>query len=270
MTNTEELRFAFGENWRKYLQEVTPTTIAKAEQSLVDWLGAEGLEGQRFLDIGSGSGLFSLAARRLGADVVSFDYDQDSVACTTHLREQYFPGDTHWRIAQGSVLDDGFMQTLGKYDCIYSWGVLHHTGDMWQAIENAFIAARENGRVMLAIYNDQGRGSERWTKVKKLYNGLPRVLRFLILIPAFLRLWGPTLMRDLLKGRPSASWRAYGAERGMSPWRDVVDWVGGFPFEVARPEQIFEYGKSHGFQLEKLKTCGGGLGCNEFLFRRGV
>jgi 2-polyprenyl-6-hydroxyphenyl methylase/3-demethylubiquinone-9 3-methyltransferase len=56
----------------------------------------------------------------------------------------------------------------------------------------------------------------------------------------------------------------------MSPWRDVVDWVGGYPFEVARPEEIFEFFKSKGLVLGKFKTCGGGHGCNEFVFEKGL
>jgi 2-polyprenyl-6-hydroxyphenyl methylase/3-demethylubiquinone-9 3-methyltransferase len=56
--------------------------------------------------------------------------------------------------------------------------------------------------------------------------------------------------------------------RGMSPWRDVVDWVGGLPFEVAKPEEIFEMFQQRGFSLDRLRTCAGGLGCNEFVFSR--
>ena len=56
--------------------------------------------------------------------------------------------------------------------------------------------------------------------------------------------------------------------RGMHRWYDLVDWVGGWPFEVARPEEVFRFLRDQGFQLEELRTCGGKLGCNEFLFRR--
>ena len=75
-------------------------------------------------------------------------------------------------------------------------------------------------------------------------------------------------MKDLLKLKPFRSWRTHGRDRGMSAWRDVVDWVGGYPFEVATPEQIFDFYRDRGFTLEKLGTCGGSLGCNQFVFRR--
>src|SRR3954471_7639318 len=123
---TKELRFGFGQNWMRYLSSVDEKRIAQAEHSLVDWLGD--LHGLRFLDIGCGSGLFSLAARNLGAEVLSFDYDRQSVACAEELRRVYRPGDAGWRIEQGSVLDRAYLASLGAWDVVYSWGVLHHTG----------------------------------------------------------------------------------------------------------------------------------------------
>ena len=63
---------------------------------------------------------------------------------------------------------------------------------------------------------------------------------------------------------PLRRWRVYKRNRGMSPWRDHVDWVGGYPYETAKPEQIFDFYRKHGFSLEFLQT--GGLGCNEFVF----
>jgi 2-polyprenyl-6-hydroxyphenyl methylase/3-demethylubiquinone-9 3-methyltransferase len=54
----------------------------------------------------------------------------------------------------------------------------------------------------------------------------------------------------------------------MSVWYDLVDWVGGYPFEVAKPEEVFDFYRKRGFELSRLKTSGGGLGCNEFVFIR--
>jgi 2-polyprenyl-6-hydroxyphenyl methylase/3-demethylubiquinone-9 3-methyltransferase len=110
-----------------------------------------------------------------------------------------------------------------------------------------------------------------WTWVKRRYNRLPKGLRWLVLGPALLRLWGPTMLQDLLRGKPFHTWRHYTEEsmRGMSAWRDLVDWVGGYPFETARPEDVFRFVRDRGFVLVDLVTCGGGLGCNEFVFRRG-
>lgn len=262
------MRFAFGENWRQFLEVLDDGRIRRAEESLQDMLRRSSFDGCAFLDIGSGSGLFSLAARRMGAKVVSFDYDPQSVACTEELRQRYFPDDGQWRVERGSVLNADFVATLGRFDVVYSYGVLHHTGDMWRAMENAALAVKPGGRLFIAIYNDQGRASRMWTKVKRAYNGLPPSLRFLILLPAFARLWGPTMARDLFSLRPLASWRGYGSTRGMSPWHDVADWVGGYPFEVAKPEDVFDFYRRRGFVLERLKTCAGGIGCNEFVMVR--
>jgi hypothetical protein len=128
---------------------------------------------------------------------------------------------------------------------------------------------RPGGALWIAIYNDQGRASRRWRRVKRAYNLLPRGARSALLLAAVVRLWGPTVVRGLCQGRPLRSWREYErSARGMSPWRDVVDWVGGYPFEVAKAEEVFDFFRVRGFVLNRLKTCGGGLGCNEYLFIR--
>jgi len=262
-------RFSFGANWAEFLSRLDDQRVAEAVQSLQAMLGLRELRQTRFLDIGSGSGLFSLAAHKLGARVHSFDFDPQSAACTRSLRERYAGADAEWVVEEGSVLDSAYLAQLGEFDIVYSWGVLHHTGAMWQAIDNASQRVCPGGRLFIALYNDQGRASRLWLKVKQAYNSLPRPLRWLVLWPAALRLWGPTTLRDLFAGRPGATWRAVKRQRGMDPWRDVVDWVGGLPFEVAKPEQIFEFLKARGFVLQRLVTCAGGLGCNEFVFQRG-
>src|SRR6478672_8562065 len=129
-------RFTFGANWASFLNTLDDDRIAAAEGSLREWLGVTDLKGLRFVDVGCGSGLFSLAASRLGARVHSFDYDKASVASTQELKRRYCPLNTEWSISTGSALDRNYLQSLGKFDVVYSWGVLHHTGAMWQAMEN--------------------------------------------------------------------------------------------------------------------------------------
>jgi len=145
---------------------------------------------------------------------------------------------------------------------------LHHTGAMWKALEHVVPLVAEQGRLFIAIYNDQGRESIAWNRIKKVYCAAPNLIKKLIVALCMLRLWGPTSVRDIIAGAPGRTWRTYSilSGRGMSPWRDVVDWVGGYPFEVSKPEEVFDFFHSSGFQLNKLRTCGGGLGCNEFVF----
>jgi 2-polyprenyl-6-hydroxyphenyl methylase/3-demethylubiquinone-9 3-methyltransferase len=264
-------RFKFGENWSRFLSLLDDTRIAEAEKSLRQMLGVENLEGLKFLDIGSGSGLFSLAARRLGARVHSFDFDPQSVACTTELRRRFFPDNADWKVEEGSALDAEYVQSLGKFDVVYSWGVLHHTGQMWRALENAQMAVTPGGKLFIAIYNDTGSQAARWKWIKRTYNNLPRPLR----LPFTLAVIAPDEIKAALHSvvtlKPQKyihSWTRYESNRGMNRWRDILDWVGGYPYEVATPEEIFEFYRERGFTLIKLRCGHVGLGCNEFVFEK--
>jgi 2-polyprenyl-3-methyl-5-hydroxy-6-metoxy-1,4-benzoquinol methylase len=258
-------RFAFGQNWSRFVRLLSPQRISAAQESLGDMLQTPDLQSRTFLDIGSGSGLFSLAARRMGARVHSFDCDPGSVSCTQLLRDRYFPNDSNWTVEDGSILNTEYLKSLGTFDIVYAWGVLHHTGDLWRAVENAANLVAEEGTLFLALYNDQGKASRRWLKVKKGYLHLPRSLRPLLTAAAFVALHGPSIVKSTLRGRPSEFFHSPG--RGMSLWRDMVDWVGGYPFEVSRPGEVFQFLYERGFNLIRMTTTYS-LGCNEFVFRK--
>jgi 2-polyprenyl-6-hydroxyphenyl methylase/3-demethylubiquinone-9 3-methyltransferase len=151
MIHTDQERFQFGANWAQFLRVLNDERIHEAERSLMHSLSVDTLHGTRFLDIGSGSGLFSLAARWLGAQVHSFDYDLQSVACTQELKRRYCPDDPLWRVEQGSVLDTAYLNSLGRFDIVYAWGVLHHTGAMWQALEHVVDLVADGGMLFLSI-----------------------------------------------------------------------------------------------------------------------
>lgn len=253
-------RFAFGANWSRFLDILDDARIAQAQASLCRMLGVESLRGLRMLDAGSGSGLFSLAARRLGAQVHSFDFDPQSVACTRELRRRYFADDPTWQIEEGSVLDPQYLRGLGSFDIVYSWGVLHHTGSMWAGLDLVVERVRPGGKVFVAIYNDQGWISRYWTAVKRAYVR-SRAARWPLLLLHAPYLYGGRWLARRLSGRAQVA-------RGMALWVDMVDWVGGYPFEVARPEEVIRFARDKGLRLHELVTCGGRHGCNEFVFER--
>jgi 2-polyprenyl-6-hydroxyphenyl methylase/3-demethylubiquinone-9 3-methyltransferase len=268
-------RFGFGSNWLGFATALDPNRIETAEASLHQRLGTRNLVGKRFLDIGSGSGLFSLAARRLGADVYSFDYDSQSVACTGNLRHRYFPGDGQWKVDQGSVLDPEYVRSLGAFDVVYAWGVLHHTGQMWLALENSLLPVAPGGKMVVALYNDHGRESDRWRRIKRRYNTLPRALRIpyaltvSVVLPSHVR----SVLYRLLTLRVSEGvrlWTDYYRNRGMNLWYDTLDWVGGYPYEVAKPEDVSQFVQSRGFELIQFVPTESPLGNNEFVFERRV
>lgn len=264
-----DARFAFGANWLRFLAHVDEARVASAESSLRSCLQTESLEGRSFLDVGSGSGLFSLAAARLGAARVhSFDLDYESVACTRQLKSRYAPELETWTNEQGDVANEQYCAALGAFDVVYCFGVLHHTGSMWRALDNVVGCVATGGLLFLSIYNDQGAASRRWRQVKRLYNRLPVGLQPLYAAAV----WAPFELRQAASGFVREP-RAYldtwtNRDRGMSRWHDIVDWVGGYPFEVARPERVLDRCRAHRLELTNLLTVGGSLACNQFLFIR--
>ncbi len=262
----EGTRFTFGENWSAFLKTLDNERIKVAENSLKEMLGMEDLKDKTFLDIGCGSGIFSLSAKNLGADVHSLDFDPSSVGCAQFLKEKYYP-QSNWIVEEGSALDTDYIRSLGKFDIVYSWGVLHHTGNMMLALQNAILPVKEGGTLFISIYNEQGWKSRFWLRVKKMYNknAFGKALMIAIFFPIYILLG---LIPDILRLRnPFKRYTEYKKNRGMSMVHDWYDWLGGLPFEVATPEFLVDFYKKEGFYLEKIKTINS-LGTNQFVFSK--
>lgn len=264
-----ETHFAFGENWAEYAKHIDAIKIEEAEKGLLKLVTKEELASKTFLDIGCGSGLHALAALRLGAaKVVATDIDPASVATTKAVLEKHAPVGTQYDVIEVSVFD--LKTTLNQqFDIVYSWGVLHHTGDMYGAITEAGNLVRPGGLLVLALYRKTTMCSA-WKRIKRWYtntssNNQKRAQKIYITLYR---------LRCLVTGTSfTAMKQNYHSARGMSFEHDVHDWLGGYPYESVSPQALRNTMKSHDFaevrSLVHGKSFGFfGSGCDEFAFKK--
>lgn len=267
MNQEVEQRFEFGKNWHDFIQKnYDQEKVAISRNHMLKFMGRENLNGLTFLDIGCGSGLHSMAALQSGVSSVhGFDYDSNSVAATRYVQEQAGnPG--NWTAEQGSVLDDAYMERLPMYDMVYSWGVLHHTGEVWHAIKNAAGRVKPGGLFYIALYSADVQINptpQFWLDVKRKYVSSGWMTR------RFMDLWyvwrfelhrNPLFLPLFLK-----KMRDYKKSRGMNVFTDIRDWLGGWPMEFVFDADAIKFCEKMGFRLEKIVT---GEANTEFLFVR--
>ena len=252
----KSITFSFGENWLRYIKTFNKENLKEVRLSLQELLGVKSLKGKSFIDIGCGSGIFSLAAIDMNAQkVISLDNDQKSVeACNIIKRRNDVK---HWSILKGSILDKDFLNNFEKTDIVYAWGVLHHTGAMWEAIDNSARLVKKEGLFALAIYNRHW-SSSFWLGFKRFYNRRGKIIQKIMVLSVFL----PRVLARLIKLK-----HPFSEKRGMSIYYDAVDWAGGFPYEYANFDEIVSFLKKRGFILIngiRAKS----IGCNQFVFKK--
>lgn len=263
-----ESHFKFGENWSSYSDLINEDRIRSSVEGLQKLLGDNGVLEKRFLDIGCGSGLHSFAALLLGAkEIVATDLDSDSVKTTEKVLAKHGAGKPY-RVMRISVFDLP-DQLKPDFDVVYSWGVLHHTGAMVEAISRAAAMVVPNGLFVFALYRKTPycglwRAEKKWySKASLRQQEIARTIYIL-----FFRLG------LCLTGR---SFKRYVAEykkmRGMEFLHDVHDWLGGYPYESISPPEVDRLLREHGFALVRRFTRPGltavlGSGCDEYVYQK--
>lgn len=267
----DDVRFAFGRNWASYADGVDDDKVDQAEAGLHALLGPDTLAGKRFLDIGSGSGLHALAALRMGAaEVCAFDIDANSVATTDAMLRSRAP-EARFHVLRRDILGVEPHDFPG-FDVVYSWGVLHHTGQMHEAIRRAAALVGPGGRFVFALYRETWlcgfwKMEKRWyaqasgpqqRAAQAAYRGLVRL---------GCAVTGRRYREHVLN---------YRSKRGMDFDHDVHDWLGGYPYESIAPAEVDRLLAALGFEpiARNVSTTpmarSGLLGsaCDEYVFRR--
>lgn len=268
-----ELRFAFGKNWQNFLDTcMQDQRIKSTVNSLRYLLNTQDLEKKTFLDIGCGSGLFSLAAYLLGAEkVISFDYDPDSVQASIRLRERMDIPPEKWEILHGSILDNNFFARLDQADIVYSWGVLYYTGAVWQALDNAISCLKPGGLLAISIYSNVEKrlgGSAFWWRVKRTYNQSSKIIQHFIEHTYVVYFCLGVTITHRNRFKIITGYGSDASTRVMDFWHNVRNWVGGFPYEYATAGEVFnDIHEKHRLGLMFLETHDSRV-CNQFTFHK--
>lgn len=251
--------FNFGKNWEEYsFKKLDHVRLEQAMNSILDLLTEEEIKAKSFLDVGCGTGIFSIAARKLGAyRVVGVDINPKCIEVAQKNSKYFLETTSQPEFRVASALDSEALENLGRFDIVYAWGSLHHTGNMDEAIRNTAKRVEQNGKFILAIYNRHFT-SPVWKFIKWFYNVVPGFIKTIMIY---------TFWAIILTAKSAVTKRnPFKMERGMDFFYDVVDWVGGYPYEYATIQEIKDFVQTHGFKIIKTIPAKVPTGCNEFAF----
>lgn len=256
----DKAEFNFGENWLDYsLNKLDLSKVDQARLDLSSFLHTKSLENKTFLDIGCGSGLMSIAASQLGAkSVTGLDISDESIQASSLNAKKFVPK-SRLTFKKMSIFDSEF-NAIKAADVVYCWGVLHHTGEMWKAIDLTLSKVNKGGLFAIAIYNRHST-SIIWRYIKFLYNKSPNLVKKMFI---YFFYWLIALAKFVVTGKNPFS----KSRRGMNYYYDVVDWVGGYPYEFASPDEIKEFIEPRGFTQKYFIKSEVPTGCNEFVFQK--
>jgi 2-polyprenyl-6-hydroxyphenyl methylase/3-demethylubiquinone-9 3-methyltransferase len=260
-------RYEFGQNWQHFAEGLSSAAIDQAVLGMRRLIPVDEISGRDVLDIGCGSGLHALAALRLGASsVTAIDIDEDSVSTTRQLLSLHAPPGAIWSATVKSVFE---LETMPQYPVVYSWGVLHHTGDMYAAIRCAADRVAPDGGLYLALYRKTPLCCA-WRVEKWLYTNSPRRGRHALeatYVAAF-------RLAMTIQGRNFQQYvTSYLRNRGMNWMTDVRDWLGGYPYQSISEKEMLSCAHKLGFSPIRVfcRKPGIGLfgtGCDEYAFRK--
>ena len=256
------MRFKFGKNWQSFSKNaLDEQKIDQARKDFQNLFSGIDLKNKTFIDIGFGQGLTLNIAREAGANVLGIDIDQDN---TNALREllKKFPKHEEPETRIASILDEEFsnnQNSQNRYDIVHSWGVLHHTGRMYEAITNASNLVKNEGYFVISIYNKHW-SSPVWRRIKWFYNKSPASVQKLLIGGFYIIIY---IAKFIVTGKNPKN-----EQRGMDFLHNVVDWIGGYPYEYASINEITKFVNILGFDTLKVISAKVPTGCNEFVFRK--
>lgn len=261
--------YEFGKNWLEYSKLIDTARLDQVSSELARLLNIKNLNGKKVLDIGCGSGVHEIGFYMLGCrDLIAIDYDKNSIIATKQTLAKFCP-ESDFKVLQGDILSEESL-SLGKFDIVYSWGVLHHTGNLVEAIRNASSLVADKGHLAIALYR-KTLMCGLWKIEKRIYSKLPKLLQ---LIVEFIYIFFFALALLITKRVSIFQYiHNYSFKRGMSFITDVRDWLGGYPYESISPDDLRKLMSSLGlsqiYSLEGKKSIGiFGSGCDEFLFQK--